>query len=648
MRLSIHALALAACVLAGTAASTLRAEDVGTAFSYQGRLQQGGTPVLGPVDLVFRLYDAALGGTQQGPTVLFDDYANFGNGGAFVVNLDFGATAFTGEARWIEVSVNGTPLLPRQRVMPNPYSIFGLNGAGDSPWINNGTSISYGGKVGIGITTPLATLHVAQATSGTGVSIPGLRVQESSESPNVIGGAANNNVGGSVVGGTIGGGGRLLGLFDRNYVSANYGTIGGGFGHNIDFEISYFDPSDQGATIAGGIENYASGGGTIGGGKLNQTIKGTIAGGFANFASAQTFVGGGQFNDSEGPFAVIGGGESNLITATGSRAVIGGGFKNFAAGSRATVPGGDSCSASGDYAFAAGRRAKAVNTGSFVWADSTNADFSSTDVNQFLVRATGGVGIGTNNPSNALTVDGIVDITDRLSVGATVPDARMYVRSDLGEDAFRIRIDGSTKVVVRENGGMAIGSNSSVVPVNGLRVAGPIEANSTLTVDANAAFFGSVGIGIENTGWDLAVNGTAAKVGGGSWSVLSDERLKHSIEPLPNGVLERLLALQGMTFRYTDEALATSLAAPGQHTGFVAQQVAEVFPEWVAAGPDGYLFVSEVGTTALVVEAMRELRAEKDAEIASLHAEITSTNARLETLERLVQHLTASTTGGAR
>jgi hypothetical protein len=45
------------------------------------------------------------------------------------------------------------------------------------------------------------------------------------------------------------------------------------------------------------------------------------------------------------------------------------------------------------------RRAKAMQDGTFVWADTTDADFSSTATNQFAVRATGGVVInaGTNN-----------------------------------------------------------------------------------------------------------------------------------------------------------------------------------------------------------------------------------------------------------
>jgi len=43
-----------------------------------------------------------------------------------------------------------------------------------------------------------------------------------------------------------------------------------------------------------------------------------------------------------------------------------------------------------------GRRAKALHDGSFVWADSTNADFTSSTNNQFSIRAAGGVRFHTN------------------------------------------------------------------------------------------------------------------------------------------------------------------------------------------------------------------------------------------------------------
>jgi hypothetical protein len=61
----------------------------------------------------------------------------------------------------------------------------------------------------------------------------------------------------------------------------------------------------------------------------------------------------------------------------------------------ATVPGGSANTASGDYAFAAGRRAKATQTGSVVFADSSNFDFTAAAANEFAARAVGGARIVT-------------------------------------------------------------------------------------------------------------------------------------------------------------------------------------------------------------------------------------------------------------
>lgn len=114
------------------------------------------------------------------------------------------------------------------------------------------------------------------------------------------------------------------------------------------------------------------------------------------------------------------------------------------------------------------------------------------------------------------------------------------------------------------------------------------------------------------TSLKLACNGDAAKPGGGSWSVLSDRRLKENIRPL-TGALDRLMRLRGCTFEYTAEAQGRGLALPGEQIGFVAQEVEEVFPGWVGEDKDGTKYVTERGTTALFVEAMREMRVEIDA-----------------------------------
>ncbi len=60
-------------------------------------------------------------------------------------------------------------------------------------------------------------------------------------------------------------------------------------------------------------------------------------------------------------------------------------------GYAATVPGGRYNVASGDYSFAAGRRAQALHDGSIILADSNDFDFASIMPDTFRVRATGGI-----------------------------------------------------------------------------------------------------------------------------------------------------------------------------------------------------------------------------------------------------------------
>jgi hypothetical protein len=69
---------------------------------------------------------------------------------------------------------------------------------------------------------------------------------------------------------------------------------------------------------------------------------------------------------------------------------VAGGAGNRVSGSYGVVPGGDSNTAAHN-AFAAGTRAKANHKGSFVWGDSTDADFLSTTNDQVSFRCQGGV-----------------------------------------------------------------------------------------------------------------------------------------------------------------------------------------------------------------------------------------------------------------
>jgi len=129
---------------------------------------------------------------------------------------------------------------------------------------------------------------------------------------------------------------------------------------------------------------------------------------------------------------------------------------------------------------------------------------------------------------------------------------------------------------------------------------------------------GRLGIGTQNPGFDLEVVGNAGKPGGGSWSTASDRRLKRDIRDL-EGSLEQLLALRGVTFEYLDPESIHETA--GERVGMIAQEVRKVFPDWVHEAQDGYLRLTFSGFEALTVEALRELREEKDAEIEGLRRE---------------------------
>src|ERR1051325_7260995 len=90
---------LAAPLVLGSAAQ----HQLTTAFTYQGRLKDNGQNANGLYDLEFKLFTAATGGTQLGPTscannVLVTD-------GLFTATVDFGQQHGTPGQQFIEMSV---------------------------------------------------------------------------------------------------------------------------------------------------------------------------------------------------------------------------------------------------------------------------------------------------------------------------------------------------------------------------------------------------------------------------------------------------------------------------------------------------------------------------------------------------------------
>jgi N-acetylneuraminic acid mutarotase len=101
----------------------------GSAFTFQGRLTSGGSPVYGTYDVSFTLKDSAVGGSSiSTPNVV----APLGiTNGLFTTLLDFGTAAFDGTPRWLEIGMrtNGSSaayniLQPRTAINATPYAIL--------------------------------------------------------------------------------------------------------------------------------------------------------------------------------------------------------------------------------------------------------------------------------------------------------------------------------------------------------------------------------------------------------------------------------------------------------------------------------------------------------------------------------------------
>ncbi len=238
------------------------------------------------------------------------------------------------------------------------------------------------------------------------------------------------------------------------------------------------------------------------------------------------------------------------------------------------------------------------------------------------------------------------------------------VGAQIAEGSFAIRdVTGvATRLTISPTGKVAIGneppSTTSHFNVNA-------NGATELTVGANNTFSGNGttlvlrttaqqnGVcqiqSVSRAGLDygtLVLNpdgGTVAKPGGGSFANYSDRTLKQDIEPL-HGTLDRLLALRGYSFHYTDDARSRKHMLAGTQIGLMAQDVQRVFPDWVDTDSEGKLMVTERATTALMVEALRDLRSEKDEQIRQRDARIEALEERLRRLEAAIERGTRVST----
>jgi trimeric autotransporter adhesin len=523
-------------------------------FVYEGRLDDRSQPANGRYDIQLAPYTTEKQGSALAPAITFEQVDV--RDGRFRIDFDLPLSA--ADSAWLEIAVRAGDEGTTFSTIP------GRTKAIAAPLV--GACWSTVGDSGV-----IAATNFLGTTDAQPINI-----------------RANGVQGWSMTGGTDG------------YVN----IIGGGPGLIVPNPPQVLSGA-QGAFIGNGGKRLAGlAGGLVEGNRVSDH-NGVIAGGYGNLAGNL------DANPDNSAYATVGGGQSNRARA--AYATISGGGGNVALGFGSMVPGGGSACAGGDYSFAAGLRAQVVapfgstdpactastitsdtngHEGSFIWADAQPGNFITTGPNQFLMRASGGLGVNT----------------------AAIP---------AGTDMVLASRDGSNTDLLMRPADASNGINFGVV-----------------SNPAGAALFISrlnAGVFTDYALWDTdgrlrVFFDNPIKPTAGGWAAPSDARLKHHIEALPFGTLDRLLSLRGVTFEYNTDA-PKNYFVPGVHTGFVAQSVEKVFPDWVSFDESGFKLVAPKGFEALAVEALRELRVEKDAQIEMLASENTTLKARLTAIE---------------
>ena len=452
----------------------------GTAFSYQGWLNDGANPANGTYNLRFALFDALTLGNQVGPP-LTNAPVNVSNG-LFTVVLDFG-TNFPGADRWLEIGVrtNGgsgfSTLSPRQQLTPTPYAIFANtasnllgtlpaaqisgtvgNGqlANSAITVSAGTGLGGGGAVALGGSTTLNNAGVLSVTGNSDITantVSGaVTLGDTATSADTVNTIVKRDSGGSFSAGSL----NLASNLYLPYPSASAGIIyAGGVTMMQASGDNFFAGLEAGNLTMSGTENTGIGNGVLARNTsgydntalglwtlLNNTsgYHNTADGYYALYSNTS-----GRDNTAKGFSALINNIIGNYNTANGSLALFGNtnGNNNTASGYQALYGNRD-----GNNNTACGYQALL-----FSWSGGNNTAHGSQAL-QNVTTGSGNIAIGVNAGSTIRTGNNNIDIGN----------------TGFGDESDTIRIGTSqTKAVMLGIFGTTVGSGATVqVNANGL------------------------------------------------------------------------------------------------------------------------------------------------------------------------------------
>lgn len=269
-------------------------------------------------------------------------------------------------------------------------------------------------------------------------------------------------------------------------------------------------------------------------------------------------------------------------------------------------------SAAGNYSFAGGWGGGTNFEGSFVWGDRSPSSIADTAANQFIVRATGGIGINTAAADNGTSP---LNKTLTLAPAVGSSSVSLSMRTSANHSwGFQNLVDA-----------MLFGNT-----VNG-------SLSTALWFGANATTVGVLGA-LPNTSKPFVV-GTNSSTGngaylspGGVWTNASSRFFKQGFAHVDaTDVLAKLVAMPIQTWFYLDGH------AEGRHLGPVAEDFATAF----GLGNDSQ-HISTVDANGVALVAIQGLNSKIEDDNAHLRARLDTVQAENVALRERLEALAAT------
>ncbi len=548
-----------------------------SAFTYQGRLDDSGSPANGLFDFQFKLFDMLSSTSQIGTTITLDDVTV--TDGSFSVLLDFSASVFTGADRFLEIGVRPgastgafTLLSPRQQITSTPYAIRSLTSTSADALSPSCVACVQDTQINtVAGSKIVGEIPPGSVPSGSGNYIQNTSAQQAASNFNISG---NGTAGGTVSANTMNaltqyniGGSRVLSIAGSSNLFAGglagaSNTTGGGnsfFGesaglHNTEGTFNSFFGAAAGLiNTMGGFNSFFG----VGAGSGNTTgDNNSFFGESAGFTNST-----GRDNSFFGRFA----GRNNF---TGNENAFFGraaGINNFTGNENAFFG-----------------RAAGINN----FTGNENAFFGQ--------GAGGGNTTGSDNTIIGFDADvGSTNLTNATAIGA--------------------------RAFVTANDSIVLGSISGV---NGATANTRVGIGLTAPLD-RLDVSGNIRVGTGTTG---CVRDRDSTVIAGTCS--SDIRLKRNITPFPF-TLDSLVRLQPVYFYWKSDEYPDQHLGSSRSFGLVAQEVEKVMPDLVADDEQGFKVVRYNKLPFLMLQAIKDLKAEND----RLKQRLAEQEARLRRIE---------------